>query len=365
MINISIDQIIERVVEEKQVTSEEVKKKISGKLEELSGLISEEGAAHIVANEYGVDLMKQDGSTKIETLLPGMKGVEVDAKVIRVYEVRTFQRQDGPGKVGKCLIGDDSGITMLTLWDEKSDVMSKLNEQDTIKITKCDVRENRGRKEIHVARDGEVQINPEGVEVETRSAPQKKELQKKKISELTKEDTNVELFVTLVQIFDPKFFEGRPDDTGDTQGVVLNLFADDGSDNIRCVFWKESIMKLCGISKEELLSFKDDPAKFEAKKTDLLGKMARLRGKVQDNEMFGRLEFVAYEVDFDTDPKKRLEEVKSDSKDSSQAKQGKAEEAVATTSEASNSHASEDSLDDDDLEIDDEDVMSLDDLDKL
>ena len=75
----------------------------------------------------------------------------------------------------------------------------------------------------------------------------------KSINELNENDQSVEVLGTIVQIFDLKFFKISQDtgkkmtetDTGNfTYGCVLNLFIDDGTDNIRTVLWKNQILNL-------------------------------------------------------------------------------------------------------------------------
>ncbi len=348
MINISKEQIIEKIVVDKEVKAEEVKKKIDDKLEELSGLISEEGAAHIVANEYGVDLMKQEGVTKIDKIVGGMKNVSLNAKVLRTYEVRTFEKADGQGKVARLLIGDETGVTMLVLWDENADLLNKVKEEDVLSISNVDVRENRGRSEIHASKSTEIKINPEGLSVEAKQV--QSEVQHKKISDLKEEDNNVEVFVTIVQVFDPKFFQMKDG----TEGAVLNLFVDDGSDNIRCVLWKDQILKLLNVSEAELNKYKEDVSGFEEVKTDLLGKMVKFRGRIQKNKMFERLELVVYDMKLDVDPD---EEIKKLPEKQSVEEEEKPE--ITGDDDSKNKKSYED---DDDL---DEEVMSLDDLDDL
>lgn len=342
MINLTLNQIKEKIVSEKQISEADIDSKIKKKLEELSGLISEEGAAHIVANELGVNLMKSEaGLIKIGSLIPGMKDVEIAGRVIRKYDVRTFQRETGEGKVGKILVGDDSGITMITLWNDKADWMENLNEQDIIKITNLNVRDNNGRSEAHAGEGSKLEKNPKGVEISSRQQ-QSTELVKKKISELTEQDSNAEIFVTIVQVFDPKFFEPRNE--GEKAGAVLNLFVDDGSDNIRTVFWKEQIISLLNISEDKLLAFKDKLEAFEEIKSDLLGRMVKLIGRVSKNKVLGRLEFVVNKSITNIDPENLDEPQKTKEPNTTEQKQ------VETKDEF------------DELE---EEVLSLDDLDDL
>lgn len=341
MINLTIEQIKKKITEEKKISNEEVEAKIKAKLEELSGLISEEGAAHIIANELGVNLMKTgDGQTKIGNLIPGMKDVEIAGRVIRKYDIRTFKKDQGEGKVAKFLVGDDTGITMITLWNDKTDWMSEIQEQDIIKATGLNIRDNNGRSEAHAAEGSQLTKNPEGVEIQRNTQTQ--QLQKKKISELTEQDQNVELFVTIVQVFDPKFFEPRTQ--GEVGSAVLNLFVDDGSDNIRTVFWKDQIQNLLEINETELMSYKDQPEKFEEIKSDLLGKMVKLIGRVSRNKVLGRLEFVVNKSITNIDPENLDEPQKTKEPNTTEQKQ------VETKDEF------------DELE---EEVLSLDDLDDL
>ena len=50
-------QLIEFISENSGVSTEDIERKIEAKQAKLSGLISKEGAAHIVANELGIKLM--------------------------------------------------------------------------------------------------------------------------------------------------------------------------------------------------------------------------------------------------------------------------------------------------------------------
>lgn len=338
---IKLDTIKQKIVEEANITDEELTKKINTKLEELSGLISEEGAAHIVANELGVDLLKTDGVVTIKDLMPGMKDVSVNAKVIRKYDLRTFNKQSGEqGKVAKALIGDESGITMLVFWDDKTKHFESINDNDIISITSLNVRDNNSRTEVHLSPASDLKLNPEGVEIKTQSNPSQpmQEAVRKKINEITKEDNQVEVLATLVQVFDLKFFERN----GET-GMVLNMFIDDGTDNMRTVFWKEQISKVTELSDQELLKFKEKPEDFEKVKTELLGKIIIIKGRVNFNEMFSRIELVVNDVQT-PDPNKEMEQ--ENKKDDSSTKQKPKQ-----TQES-----------DDDL---DEDLLSLEDLEDI
>ena len=57
---LSYDELINRI-KEKGFNEKEIERKINRKLEELSGLISREGAAHLIANELGIKIFEDIG----------------------------------------------------------------------------------------------------------------------------------------------------------------------------------------------------------------------------------------------------------------------------------------------------------------
>ena len=100
MLKIPYEDVVAKIKEQSQISDEDLTKKIDEKMQQLSGLISKEGAAHIIANELGIKIFDQiSGKMAVEKLLPGMRDVEVVGKVTAVYEVRELQRKEGTSKV--------------------------------------------------------------------------------------------------------------------------------------------------------------------------------------------------------------------------------------------------------------------------
>jgi replication factor A1 len=328
MINVPIDLLKQKIIDHSAISPEDLDKKIRAKLEQLSGLISQEGAAHIIASELGVNLMKAEGLLKIKDLLAGMKNIEVIGKVIRKYDLKTFSNDKRSGKLARFLIGDESSTTMVVLWNDAADAVNDLNEGDVVRLRNSYVRDNTGKTEVHLSERKDLEINPAGISIDKAKSEQANSYAKatrKKISELQENDSNIEIFATVVQVFEPKFFavdpttgkrvkEGEmPDKVG--YGAVLNIFVDDGSDNVRVVLWKNQILNLLKVDEHELMKFRDNPAIFEPVKTDMLGLMVKFIGRVTKNAMFGRLEFVANVVIRDVDPDEEIKRIDSEIKE--------------------------------------------------
>lgn len=91
------EKILERISRSSGVEKEELDRRVEAKRAKLSGLISKDGAAQIIAAELGISFDNE--RMKINELLPGMKRANVVGKVINLFPVRTFERQGKKNKV--------------------------------------------------------------------------------------------------------------------------------------------------------------------------------------------------------------------------------------------------------------------------
>ncbi len=330
MIKLTHEQIVEKIKEKTGLSDEEIEARIKQKLDQLAGLVSKDGAAHIVANELNVNAFEAiSGKVKLDKLLPGMRNVETVGKVIAVYDIREFSTDRGSGKVGSFMIADDTAKTRITCWHTMTEKMQDVKEGDVVKVTNGYVKENNGRAEIHLNDKSQIQRNPEGEKVEVSEAAMQSsampEAQRKKIAELNENDSNAEILGTIVQIFDPRFFEICPqcgkrarqreekfvcqqhDEVEPDYSYVMNAVIDDGSETIRGVFFRQQAEKLTGKQREEFLKYRENPDAFDQVKIDLLGKMIKLGGRITKNAMFDRIEIVANKVEMDPNPKEETE----------------------------------------------------------
>ncbi len=272
-----------------------MEERIKNKINELSGLISEEGAAHIIANELGVELTpKENADLKIKEIYAGMRNVSCSGKVVRKFEVREFSKGEKSGKVCSLILGDETATIRVVFWNEQVDLLNKVEEGTILKVMDSYVRENNNNREIHLGQKGSIELNPEGVSIgEVR---QTTSFGRKTIQELQGGETSVEIMGTVVQVFDPRYFNIDPEtrkrvQEGGELSYVMNAVLDDGTGTIRAVFWKNQTNRFLDMDEEKLGGFKEDVGAFEDVKTDLLGEQFKLMGKVVKNEMFDRLEF--------------------------------------------------------------------------
>ena len=316
MFNLSYDDIISRIKEEKQISDEEIQQRIREKLTKLSDLISKDGAAHIVAHELGVKIINIPKEVKINQLLTGMTNVTLTGKVVKLNDTIQFNKNGRSGKVSSFLFGDETGTARAVFWDTNhiNEIENgNIKEGRVLKIKNCYVKSNNGYKEIHLANRSELEIISNGVNIEV-SDNISYDFEKKRISELKEGDNGIGVFGTIVQVFEPRFYEackqcGKKLEVVGEDAMckehgrvvqellpVVNVFIDDGTGNVRAVAFRNNAEGLLGINKEKMLELRDKPEEFDRIRSELLGKQVLIIGKVTKNEMFGNHEMTIQRI---------------------------------------------------------------------
>jgi len=289
-------RILEKISKASGLPKEELEKKVATKREKLSGLISKEGAAQVVAVELGISF--DDEKLKIDELLPGMRKVNTSGKVINLSPVRTFTTKKGDeGKVANLWIADDSSNIKVVLWDTNHIALiekGEITEGVVIVISNGSMRDN----EIHLGSFSELKLGEEVFENDVTE----KVFREKKISEFSKgENASARAFV--VQVFEPRFFHVCPQckkkvtQEGEVfsckehgkvvpeKRALINLVLDDGTESIRAVLFHDTLSEI-GITDPE------DEEKMALQKASLLGKEMIFSGNVRNNAFFNTPELI-------------------------------------------------------------------------
>ncbi len=299
-------QIIERIAKESNLSIEDIERRIEAKRAKLSGLISLEGAAQVIAAELKVNIEKS--WYKISELNIGMRKTNVIGKIIQIYPIRTYKKNERENEIGSFMIADDTGNIRVVLWDTNHIQKIKnaeIKENEVIEIKNADVRGTMN-KELHLNSFSQINNSEEKIENVVLTEKRTNDLITK-ISEL-KQDAYANIRGTIVQIFQPSFFKVCPtcnmkvtfenekaicpkhELVVPKEKAILNLVLDDGTDNIRAIVFTEAIADLYGTSGDvEILK---DSSFNESKKADTIGKEFIVNGKARHNVLFDRDEFV-------------------------------------------------------------------------
>jgi replication factor A1 len=292
MIAIPYEKIKQRIKEQTGMSEKDIDTRVKEKLDSLAGLISQDGAIHIIANELGVTLTPDRDNLKVKDLLPGMRGIMLNLRVVKKYELREFNKEGRAGKVASFLAGDETGVVRVTLWNEQTDDFAAVTEGMTVQLNQASVKENQNRVELHLGTGSELVLNPKGVVVNVNAgATDDRAYTIKKIGELTETDEFVDILGTIVQVFDPRTFTKK---TG-TEGVVTNAVIDDGSGTIRASFWDDDARTLLGESMSR-------PEQLADTKLELLGQIVKVQGRCKLNPTYNSLELSVSKFVLNPDP---------------------------------------------------------------
>jgi replication factor A1 len=322
-----MDDLLKRISFASGLSEEEVRQKIEEKKDELSGLISDEGAAFIIAKEMGISVVAQQ-KINIESIVPGMQNVDVFGKITKMSPVREFKTEKAEGKVMNITIGDETGSARISLWNDEIEKAKEFAQGDVIRVKGYVKEDNLGGAEIRLGRYGMLAKSDEVIEaVQTRRAAERA-----KISDL-REGQFKELRAAVVQVFEGNvFYETCPDckarlkedndykceehgEVNPEYGMIISCIIDDGSGNIRAVLFNDQAEKLLGMSKADAKKLFDRKKKLEAVLEKVtVGRDYIITGKVRRNSFFDRLEFVVSSVD-QCDTKKEIEMILKNQED--------------------------------------------------
>ena len=294
------DLLIDRISKASNIEKDEIERRVEAKKAKLSGLISKEGAAQIIAAELGISFENQD--LKISEIMPAMRKVNVVGKIINLFPVREYEKNGRSGKVSNFILADETGNCRVVLWDVNHISLienSEIKEGDSVEIKNASIRNN----EIHLSGFSEFKKSNKVFE---------NVLTKKIIKEETidgiQNGQNVRLRGLIVQLFPVRYYNICPEcekKVVDENGAyncnehgkvepkkrgILNLVLDDGNESIRVVIFGENINTLG--NEQEL----ENPEKFNIFKDDLLGTEIYVEGNVRRNSLFNNLELIANDV---------------------------------------------------------------------
>lgn len=284
------DQLVERIAKSSGVSVDDIGRRVEAKRAKLSGLISKEGAAQIVAAELGVSFDKE--KMKISELLSGMRKVNVVGKIVEMSPVRSYDKNGRQGKIGSFVLADNTSNIRTVLWDTNHIALieqAKIKQGDVVDISNASIRNT----ELHLSGFSDIKLSNE----EVGSVKTERIFQELAIKDLG-QNQNASIRAIIVQIFEPRFFSVCPacskkvSETGECQEhgkvagekrALLSLVLDDGSETLRAVLFSEQIGKL--MAKEEL-----EGEGFEKKRSELLGKEMFFSGQVRKNKIYDNLE---------------------------------------------------------------------------
>jgi replication factor A1 len=157
-----IDAVLQRIIATTGMNNDDLERKIAEKQRELSGLVSREGAAYIIAKELGLELFeKTRRRLEIKNVIPGLKNVTLTARIVRMFEPRQFEKDGQKSAVANVILGDGSGSLRLSLWDQQCQLLKQLQPGLAVEVFGAYTKDDsRGGTEIRLSKRGGLKVLP-------------------------------------------------------------------------------------------------------------------------------------------------------------------------------------------------------------
>ena len=307
-----LNELVKKISSESGLDEDDIMRRVEDKRIELSELISEEGAAYIVAKELGIAIIKQE-RLDIAHVIPGMQNVDVVGKISRISPIREFSTEKAKGRVANVTISDHTGSARISLWNDEINSLEGLEVNDVIRMRGYVKEDNMGNPEMRIGRFGSLAKSDEEITSVKQTA---RVAGRGNISTLV-EGVYKEIRAPLLQVFESNLFyeicpecrsRVKPDESDEfvcadhgkvepNYGLIVSGIADDGTGSIRMVFFNDNAEKLLGITTSEAKKLFDRKKKLEAVITLIpLGKELIFEGRARHNKLFDRLEFIVSNV---------------------------------------------------------------------
>lgn len=250
----NVEQIFSQL--EGKIAKEEFRQMIKEKIDEFGGLLSEEGAALIVATDLGVDLQveKPHEFMHIKDLVVGMGDIYLCARVTCVSAVKEFQRDSGTGRVANIEVMDKTGSTRVVLWDDLTEFTQDLSKGDIIEVRGGYVKKGfREGVEINISQRRGTVRKTTGTD---KDLPECK-IDHTPIADLEEEMADVDVVGRVNQLYGIREFQKN----GGT-GKVASLSLVDDTGEIRLCLWNDKADVAAALNRGDIIAIEDGYTKM-------------------------------------------------------------------------------------------------------
>ncbi|MCC4768197.1 replication factor A [Methanosarcina sp. DH1] len=209
------------------ISKEDFLQRVQEKVESMGGLCDEPMAAMLVANELGFSDVGRD-SVKVENITADSGQINFVAKVVSVFEIKEFTRNDGTiGRVGNIIVGDETGKIKLTLWDNMADLIKtgKIVAGQTLQISGY-AKQGYSGVEVNVGNNGVLTESEEEIDVAANN---------QKIKDIKDGMGDLNLTGKVLEISEVRTFQRKDG----TNGKVGNLLLGDSTGTVRVTLWDD------------------------------------------------------------------------------------------------------------------------------
>ena len=266
----TLEELIEIIHQESGELKEDLLKLVKDKMEELGEFVTELGATHIVAREFGVDLNKPPKRASEDDVITVIEDIEIDVVNITIegiitflQELKTFKKKDGSdGNLIAFDLTDTSGTIRVLFWDDYATdfVQEKFSVSDAIRVTGGHAKAGKnGLIELHATGDTEAKkVQKKEEWLSLKAQEQKYIVEYVKVSEIknSKEYYSTKGIITKVEQ------KNEFTKSDGTTSAVRNLILSDDSGFIRLNLWDDLADKLTEKDEGKIIAVINGYGKF-------------------------------------------------------------------------------------------------------
>ncbi len=318
------NKLLLNLIEKSGKNKEDIEIMIQDKINELSGLVSEEGALYIIANDLGIKLdsdkpkKNEQEFKKIEAITQASVPISFISKIVKKYDKINFSSQNSSeGSVQSILVGDETGIIRIVFWHDKTEILENLQENDIIKIINAYTRENNNSKriEVHFGQYSDIEVNPKNEKIELKEFnPSQIDFTEKKIDETIEGDKNVKIKGVITSFEIPRFYLACPecfkkvfqDEEGHKCAVhetvkaikvpIINILIDDGSSSIEAIAFRDRAEKITKLNSEKIILLTEDIEEYNNFSKEIIGTSIELGGNISLSTFSGEKQFLVNQI---------------------------------------------------------------------
>jgi replication factor A1 len=245
-----LERLIQETVRKTGLSREQVFQKFKEKQREMSGLLPDLEVMRLVARE-----LSESRRLRIEDLVPGMSGVDLIARIEKIYEPKRFTTRGGSeGYRLRMALRDQTGEISCVVWDDARGEKVKLAESGVLKrgeaveIKNAYVSEGLNRApELGINLRSSISILPP-TDPRVRELPLI-EQRRVKVKELTEELKEVDIVGRVLSTGEVRSFEREGGKPGRRSSFVLG----DETGKVRVVLWDEKADAVKGLKRGDLV----------------------------------------------------------------------------------------------------------------
>lgn len=256
-LSMSLEEIINKIRGKAKISKEDIVNRIKMKKSDLGGLITDEGAAYIIAKDLGVNILGDQAPVehklKISDLIAGMNSVSITGVVKDLSPVKLFDRGGGrKGAVASARIMDKSGEIRMVFWDDKTSCITQgaVKNGKVIRVIRGYVKEGRdGSPELNVGAKSEI-LYPTDTGLENLKINAQIILD---LSDIKPNQSIPSVAGVVSRVTPPSNFI-RSDGS---EGSVMSLAIQGSKGSCRIVVWNDSIQLFEGIKEGIIIQIKN------------------------------------------------------------------------------------------------------------